>query len=77
MDHLPRNTMLFTRDGRKIGNALVYGSTITAKGVTFYIVTDDRTIYLYTIPQLEPLFYMKDIKPADRTHINYDFTGQL
>lgn len=72
-----RNTILFTQDGRKISNALIYGSAITTKGWMYYIVTDDVFIHLMNKGQLEALFYIKDAKPATKEHNHFDFTGEL
>lgn len=70
------NTILYTKDGRKIGNALVYGSTITVQGKMYWIVTDDGINFLKSPGQLENLFYMKDAKLADKTHKHFNYLGE-
>lgn len=74
---LARNTILFTRDGRKISNALIYGSAITAKGWMYYIITDDVVIHLMNEGQLGGLFYVKDAMIATKEHRHFDFTGEI
>ena len=61
------NTILETKDGRKIGNAIIVG--ICAHG--FNIVTDYGTKITFSKNEIEELFYCRNQSPEEITQRSY------
>ncbi len=59
------NTILHTRDGRKIGNAIIV--SITDK--TYHIVTDYGNKCSCNLKEIKELFYIQ--KKTDDEYLNY------
>jgi len=64
------NDILFTRDGRKIGNAIVVGVIDSWWTYTVAIITDYGTRFTLTSGELKELFFSKTRK-ADSTHKHF------
>lgn len=63
------NRRLYTKDGRRIGNALATGCTISPIGVLYTVITDYGNTLKLTYKEVHKLFYLGT--RAGKDHKNY------
>ena len=81
MSKYKTNTVLHTKDGRKIGNAII----VSDKGLYYTIKTDYGTVKKFTEGELDELFYvayddfteeelalMSEVRGAHKNYVYYE-----
>ena len=74
----PVNTILFTKDGRKTGNAIVVGHDDRVVNLELNIVrTDYGHTSRMTNDEVASWFFSKNLRPATDSHKNFVFSGEI
>ncbi len=72
MDEIKINTILYTKDGRKIGNAIVRKVSKMPGDITIYdIKTDYGHSILFTKEEIEGFFHIGNLRQANGCHKHY------
>lgn len=74
---LPINTVLYTKDGRKVGNALIVGveSSVTTPELVYHCITDYGALTKFWESDLERFFTIGQLCYDDHKHRNKFYTA--